>query len=387
MGKLKIRYIVSCLLVLVVLIVGTSCTIPDIIGAPTPTQTPAAPVPATPAPINPTWTPPASPPAAPPAAPPASGRTVPSALPDFVSVIARVRPSVVAINTKVPTLSIFGTFEQEGAGSGWIIDRNGLVVTNNHVVEGAKNVNVTLEDGRTFTAETVRTDPVADMAVLKINATDLPAAKVGDSSKLQVGQWVVAIGNSLGLGISATKGIVSALGVSVEVGLGQTLYGLIQTDAAINPGNSGGPLVDLDGEVIGINSIKVARIGVEGMGYAIGIKEALPIIDDLIKVGYVIRPYLGVGLYTVDQVAVRRYRLTVDKGVLVTEVSAGSPSDKAGIKPGDVIVSFNGKDVATVDELVRAIHSHKIGQSVSIGLWRGNGRINASAVLSESPSR
>jgi S1-C subfamily serine protease len=135
---------------------------------------------------------------------------------DFVQVIAAVRPSVVAITTTIPTISIFGgTFTQESAGSGWIIDSDGLIVTNNHVVEDADSINVTLEDGRSFLAEMVRTDPVSDLAVLKINARNLPAAKVGDSSKLQVGEWVIAIGNSLGQGISATKGIVSALGVSV----------------------------------------------------------------------------------------------------------------------------------------------------------------------------
>lgn len=378
MGKMK--YLLSCLVILAVLIAGTGCTLPDIVGVPTPTPTPtpAASAP-TGSPINPTWTLPLPTEAKP--------SFSPQGLADFVSVIAKVRPSVVAISTKVPTLSIFGTFVQEGAGSGWIIDKRGLIVTNNHVVEGANTVNVTLEDGRTFTAETVRTDPVSDLAVLRINATDLPAAKIGDSSKLQVGEWVVAIGNSLGLGISATKGIVSALGVSIAAGEGQTLYGLIQTDAAINPGNSGGPLVNLAGEVIGINSIKVARVGVEGMGYAISMKEASPIIDDLIKVGYAIRPYLGVGLYTVDQAVVRRYKLGVDKGVLVTRVENGSPSEKAGMKAGDVITSFNGKEVAGVDELVRAIHSHKIGQKVDITFWRGNDKMNVSATLAESPPR
>ncbi len=192
-----------------------------------------------------------------------------------------------------------GHVTQEGAGSGWIIDSSGLIVTNNHVVEGANSITVTLEDGRNFSADTVRTDPVTDLAVVKINAQNLPPAlKVGDSSKLRVGDWVVAIGNSLGQGISATKGIVSAMGVSVSADT-ETLYDLIQTDAAINPGNSGGPLVNLAGEVIGINSIKVAQVGVEGMGYAISIKEALPIINDLVTNGYVTRPWMGVGLYTV----------------------------------------------------------------------------------------
>lgn len=206
-----------------------------------------------------------------------------SLIPDFVSVIAEVRPSVVAITTEVP-VNIFGrVFSQEGAGSGWIVDEDGLIVTNSHVVEGARSVVVTLEDGRTFAAESVRTDSVADLAVIKINAKNLPALEIGDSSGMEVGEWVVAIGNSLGLGISATKGIVSALGVSISTSPGETLYDLIQTDAAINPGNSGGPLVNLLGQVIGINTVKVAQVGVEGMGYAISIEEAKPVIDELSK--------------------------------------------------------------------------------------------------------
>ncbi len=203
-------------------------------------------------------------------------------VPDFTTLIAEVRPSVVAITTKVPGFTIFGRpFTQEGAGSGWIIDKDGLIVTNSHVVEGASSVTVTLGDGRTFSVESVRTDSVADLAILKINAQDLPALRIGDSSKLQVGEWVAAIGNSLGLGISATAGIVSALGVSLSVSAGETLCDLIQTDAAINPGNSGGPLVNLRGEVVGINSVKVAQVGVEGMGYAISVNEAMQVIEQL----------------------------------------------------------------------------------------------------------
>jgi serine protease Do len=202
---------------------------------------------------------------------------------DFVSVVAKGRPSVVAISTET-SVRIFGrVFTQEGAGSGWIYSTDGFIVTNNHVVEGARTVTVTLQDGRTFSAVSIQTNAAADLAVIKINATNLPALNIGDSSKLQVGEWVVAIGNALGMGISATTGIVSAVGVSMDVSQGQTVTGLIQTDAAINPGNSGGPLVNLAGEVVGINSAKIAEVGVEGMGYAIGIDEALPIIQQLLK--------------------------------------------------------------------------------------------------------
>ncbi len=204
-------------------------------------------------------------------------------VPDFISVVAEVKPAVVAITTETPVRFFGRTFTQEGAGSGWIIDANGLIVTNNHVVEGARTVTVTLEDGRNFNAVSVKTDPVADLALIKIKASDLPTLKTATNSQLQVGQWVMAIGNALGLGISATKGIVSALNVSISPDQGDTLQGLIQTDAAINPGNSGGPMVDLSGDVVGINSAKISQVGVEGMGYAISINTAMPIIQRLSK--------------------------------------------------------------------------------------------------------
>jgi len=205
-------------------------------------------------------------------------------LPSIADVVAVVKPSVVAIDTEVTVNSFRGSFTQEGAGSGWIIDENGIIVTNSHVVDGAESISVTLDDGRTFMVDlnAVATDPLNDLAVLKIDAENLPAADIGDSSALMVGDWVVAIGNSLGLGISATSGIVSGLEISLPVSSGQILDDLVQTDAPINPGNSGGPLVNMKGEVIGITSIKIAAVGVEGLGYAISINEAIPIIEELI---------------------------------------------------------------------------------------------------------
>jgi serine protease Do len=307
-------------------------------------------------------------------------------LPDFVTVIAKVRPSVVAITTEVAVVSRSGrSFTQQGAGSGWIITKDGIIITNNHVVEGAKTITVTLEDGRTYTAETVHTDPVADLAIVKINAQNLLALTFGDSSKLRVGEWVVAIGNSLGMGISATKGIVSALNVSLSTSPGETLYGLIQTDAAINPGNSGGPLLNLNGEVVGINSAKVAQVGVEGMSYAISIKEAIPIIDQLIKNGYVIRPYLGAELYTVDQFVTARYKLAVNKGVYVIDVSSGSPADKAGLKAGDVITVIENKEINDAGSQAQLINSYQIGQKIKITYWRGKAQNTTYATITQSP--
>jgi serine protease Do len=372
----NIRYIFSLSIIILLLLALSGCSLPGLtISFPTSTQTTTAVLIPTPDPINPTFV-----------APTISAGTPQSGLPDFVSVIAKVRPSVVAINTTSSGISIFGsTFTQEGAGSGWIIDSGGLIVTNNHVVEGAITISVTLEDGRNFSADTVRTDPVTDLAVIKINSSNLPSLLPGDSSALRVGDWVVAIGNSLGQGISATKGIVSALGVSVSADQGETLYDLIQTDAAINPGNSGGPLVNMSGEVVGINSIKVAQVGVEGMGYAISSQAAIPIINELVTNGYVTRPWLGVSLYTVDQTAVRQLELGVDKGVLLRQVSADGPADKAGLIKYDVITIFNGKAIATVEDLVKEIRNCKVGQTVQTTYWRGSIKNTTSIILEKAP--
>jgi len=365
----KAKHILASLVLLAVLLVAASCALPGAVAIPTNPSPPAvtAPTPISPAPVL------------------VNSETA-SPFPDFVSVIAAVRPSVVAITTEVSGYSVFGSsYTQQGAGSGWIIDSGGLIVTNNHVVEGAKNITVTLEDSRTFSAESVHTDPVADLAVVKINAQNLPALQIGDSSKLNVGEQVVAIGNSLGMGISATEGIVSAVGVSLSISPGETLSDLIQTDAAINPGNSGGPLVNALGEVVGINSAKVAQVGVEGMGYAISVKEATPIIDQLIKNGYVTRPYLGVSLYTVDQFVALRYGLGVDKGVLITQVSPGSPADKAGIMQGDVITAIEDKEVNDASGLIQAINSCQIGQKVKVTYWRGKTHDTTYATLAQNP--
>lgn len=370
----KAKYLIISLVIIVSLLLGSGCQLlPDINISPTTSPSPST---QTPTPINPTWTPSNT-----------SNSTI--TLPDIASVVAKVRPSVVAINTEVTSYDIFNRpFTQQGAGSGWIIDEIGIIVTNNHVIEGAETITVTLVDGRTFTPDMnkVTADALSDLAVLKIDASGLTAMAVGDSPRLRVGNWVIAIGNSLGEGISATSGIVSALGVSLPVSGDQTLYDLIQTDAAINPGNSGGPLVNLAGEVIGITSAKIASVGVEGMGYAISTHTALPIIGELIQSGYVVRPWLGVSLYTVDQYAVFRYGLSVNTGALITSVVPGSPAADAGLQEGDVIVSLAGRDIANTEELLQIIHSSQISQEVEITYWRGDTRNTTSANLIESPA-
>ena len=301
-----------------------------------------------------------------------------SPLPRIADVVAKVKPSVVAINTELVTYDIFNRpFTQEGAGSGWIIDEDGLIVTNNHVVEGATTITVTLADGTTLPVDTSRvfTDSLTDLAVLEINATNLLPADTGNSSDaVRVGDWVVAIGNPLGLGISAKEGIVSRLGVSIMVSSGQILYDVIETSAAINPGNSGGPLVNMKGEVIGITSAKIAMIGVEGMGYALSTNMAIPIINELINTGHVIRPWLGVVLHP-----------TYNKGALITYVVPDSPAGEAGLVEGDIIISFNGQEIFTAQGLIQAIHSCQVGQTVEINLLRNGAENITNATLIESP--
>jgi serine protease Do len=385
MKKLNLKiFIVSIILVIsLVLIPGLSCisitgsetTPPATTGTPAATGNLTTATTPTITPISPTWTPPTS--------------TEPTEeLLSIADVVAKVKPSVVAISTEVVSYDFFNRpYTQEGAGSGWIIDKDGIVVTNNHVVEGAKTVTVTSDDGTSYTADinTIATDVLNDLAIIKIDGHNLPALSIGSTSRMRVGDWVVAIGNALGQGIRATEGIVSRKDVSLQVDQGQTLYNLLETSAAINPGNSGGPLVNLVGEVIGITSAKVADIGVEGMGYAIGIDTAAPIIQELVNKGYVTRPWLGVGLYTVDQLAIRQLRLEVDHGVLVTEVVGGSPADAAGLEKWDIITSIGGKEVNTVEEMTDILHAAVIGQPLAIEYYRGDKLYNTEASPVESP--
>jgi serine protease Do len=202
-------------------------------------------------------------------------------LPSFADLTDAVKHSVVAIDTQTVISRRYIQRTIQGAGSGWIYDSSGIIVTNNHVIEGAQTITVELETGKTYTPVSVKTDPDSDIAILKINAGNLQPLKVGDGSKLRVGDWVLAVGNALGMGISVKDGIVSRLGVSVQMSPSETYNNLIETNAAINPGNSGGPLVNLAGEVIGITSVKISAGGVEGMGYAINIEDALPVIQKL----------------------------------------------------------------------------------------------------------
>ena len=199
-------------------------------------------------------------------------------IPSFANLIKAVEPSVVEIDTSGTVRVGRRTVQQQGAGSGWIMNTNGMIVTNDHVITGAKTITVT-SNGKTFPAEVINADPATDLALIKINATQLQSLKIGDASKLQSGDWVLAIGNPLGEGIIATQGIVSRLGVSVPLNATQTYNDLIETTAPINPGNSGGPLINMSGEVVGITTLGAS--GVQGMGYAISMADALPVIQKL----------------------------------------------------------------------------------------------------------
>ncbi len=316
--------------------------------------------------------------------PTGSGSATP--LPDFPPVIAQVMPCVVSVTTEITVSGFLGRqYTQSVAGSGILIDDKGYIVTNNHVVEDAESIYVELVDGQSFSANIVGTDPLSDLAVIKIDVRDLPHASWGNSNSLSVGTWVLAIGNALGEGITATEGIVSRLNVSVNID-GNILYGLIQTTAAINPGNSGGPLVSMSGNVIGITSVKMVASEVEGIGYAISSDEAKPIIEDLIRNGHVTYPWLGVSVSTVTASIAASQGLSVDTGALIAEIVAGSPAAIAGLQVSDVIIHFADKEITNIGDLVRAIRTSEIGEEVEVVFARGEDRTTTSALLTERPT-
>ena len=314
-----------------------------------------------------------------------------------VKVAKNVGPAVVGITNKaVVNESYFDFFrgrnveiphETEGVGSGVIFRKDGYIVTNNHVIAGAKELIVSLSDGNTLNGELVGADELTDIAVVKVNANDLPAATFGNSDEVMVGEPVVAIGNPLGLEFqgSVTVGVVSALNRTLEIA--DKTVKLIQTDAAINPGNSGGALLNYDGEVIGINSAKLATTGVEGMGFAIPINTVQTIIDELMEKGYVARPYLGVTIFDKQTAARYGYQLTIDKGVYVFQIYIGGPADKAGLQRGDVILSVEGKEVNSVSEIRSEVMSKKIGDKVKVTYDRDGKENTVEITLQEIPQQ
>ena len=303
-----------------------------------------------------------------------------------VQAAKKVSPAVVGITTKVYNRDMFNrkVLVGEGVGSGVIFDKAGYIVTNNHVVGTAKTVIVSLADGQSTEGTVVGRDEKTDLAVVKIKMDNLPVAEFGDSDSLQVGEPAIAIGNPLGLEFqgTVTVGVISSLNRTIGAE-GQSMK-LIQTDAAINPGNSGGALVDADGKVIGINSAKISKEGVEGLGFAIPINAARPILQDLIKNGKVVRPYLG--LYGLDQQMAARFGMKLNvAGIYVYKVAAGGPLDQAGLRHGDVILKLDGTDVKDFSALQSVMDKHIVGDSVSLDYTRNGSDHEVTVVLQESP--
>lgn len=290
--------------------------------------------------------------------------------------------SVVEVTTEKKSQSMFGSTEQEGAGSGVIVKKDGYIVTNNHVVADANSVSVRLHNGNNYSAQIVGTDAQNDIAVIKIDAKGLKAAIIGKSADLSVGDMAVAIGNPLGqLGGTATQGIISALDRKLDME-GQTLS-LLQTDAAINPGNSGGGLFNGSGELVGIVDAKASGTGIEGLGFALPIDNVAPVIDDIIKNGHVTnRPALGITIYELsDEEAA--YQGLAKGGVYIKDVK-GEAAKKAGLKSGDRIAKFEGKEVENSNAFIHAVQSRKIGDKVKLEVEREGKSVSVTVTLEDS---
>ena len=272
-----------------------------------------------------------------------------------------------------------------GVGTGEIIDEQGHVLTNNHVIEGAQRIVVTLSDGRAFEAELIGGDPTLDLAVLRIEAEGLVPISIGKSSRLQVGDQVIAIGHALNLpgGPTITGGWVSALDRSIDISQTRTMQNLIQTDAAINPGNSGGPLVTRDGKFIGINTAKLPNG--EGIGFAIAIDPAMPVIEELIANGRIERGFFGVSGINITRALAINFDLPVSSGVAIISVAPDSPADKVGLRERDIIVTMVGKAVSNVADLDTILIGYREGNSVEVEFFRGDSRRTVTVTLGERP--
>ncbi len=272
-----------------------------------------------------------------------------------------------------------GRFEQKGVGSGFVIDRKGYILTNDHVVKDADRIKVKLADGKEFTAKVIGRDPKTDLALVKIESPpDLQPLKLGNSDDLKVGNWVVAVGSPFGLEQTVTAGIVSAKGRVIGSG---PYDNFIQTDASINPGNSGGPLVNMRGEVVGINTAIIADG--QGIGFAIPINTAKEIVPQLEEKGHVTRGWLGVGIQEVTPALAKSFGLKEKKGALVSQVFKGSPAEKAGIEQGDIILGFDGKEIADSKDLPRIVASTPVGKTVTVKLSRNGKAVDRQVKVGE----
>jgi serine protease Do len=326
----------------------------------------------------------------------------------LVEVAKKVKPSVVAIRSeRMVTASPWEGFgedffkgtpfedffkqhrgppvkrKQMGEGSGVIVDPKGYILTNNHVVAGAEKITIHLFDGRELKGTVRGTDSRTDLAVVHVEATQLPVATLGDSDKIKVGEWAIAVGSPFGLEETVTVGVISAKGRS---GLGTGNYeDFIQTDASINPGNSGGPLVNIDGEVIGINAM-IIQPG-QGIGFAIPINLAKTIMEELIKTGKVIRPWVGIGLQDIAPDLMKFFNLKGKEGGLISQVYEGSPAEKAGLKVGDVVIQVDGVKVTNSQDVVREVLKKKVGQKVNFVILREGKPIEFSLTTAQMPEK
>ncbi|MEW6399916.1 MAG: trypsin-like peptidase domain-containing protein [Bacillota bacterium] len=315
------------------------------------------------------------------------------------AVYNRVAPAVVKMEVSKVTQGFFGPQSEQGTGSGVIVDGRGYIMTNYHVVQGAREVKVTLVDGVTVDGVVTGTDPGNDLAVVKINPSghDLGVAVLGDSDRVQVGELAIAIGNPFGLDRTVTVGIISGRDRQMMGVTGRTIRGLLQTDAAINPGNSGGPLLNARGEVVGINTAIQSPVeGSVGIGFAIPINTARRVLPALVSGQQVEHPWLGIGGVAITSELADRLRLDTRSGVLITQVIEGSPADRAGLRPmsvtqsgrtlvGDIITAVDGRAVKSVDDVSRYLETKRPGDQVTLTVLRDGATLRLKATLAAWP--
>lgn len=305
---------------------------------------------------------------------------------DLIQASEEVTPAVVNIRTiQLTGEFFFNVVPREGQGSGVIFDKEGYILTNEHVVHNAKEIKVLLPDGREFDGQLVGSDPRSDLAVVKVDAEKLPVATLGNSDQLKPGQFCIAIGNPFGLQSTITFGVISALGRDIRAQQRKILQNLIQTDAPINPGNSGGPLINFEGKVIGINTAIIPYA--QGIGFAIPINTAKEIISDLIEYGKVIRPWIGIYYLPITPQVKERFDLSVEQGIYIMEVASDSPAEKAGIRAGDAIVKVNDKKITSADDLREIISNKQVGDTLTFLLVREGKTMRVEVKLGEMPSR
>jgi len=304
----------------------------------------------------------------------------------IVQAVEKVIPSVVNVSeVKLMADAYLHIHPVQGVGSGFVIDKEGYILTNAHVVLNSQEIKVSMEEGTTFSGEIKGIDTIMDVAVVHVDARDLPVPEMAKKNDLKIGQMAIAIGSPLGLvgGPTVTMGVVSALNRSIQTEV-TYMEGLIQTDAAINPGNSGGPLVDSSGTVIGINSAIIPFA--QGIGFSIPIQPATWIAQQLIEHGEVVRPWISINAVDLNPKIVAYYNLPTKSGVMVTNVLPGSEAERSGLKPGDIVVRMEDVQIDNVRDLIKVVNKHQVGDKVNVELFRGNDKLVLETVLEKAPS-